>query len=50
MEIDSPRLWRHFNLLGECDLSGEKLQDNFGVLLTKSAHRLIPENWDPPTR
>ena len=33
MAIHSPQSWGHFNLLGEYDFSGEKLQDNSGVLL-----------------
>ena len=48
--IRSPQSWGHFNLLGEYDFSREKLQDNSGVLPPKSAGRIIPENWEPPTR
>ena len=48
--IHSPQLWGHFNLLGEYDFSSEKLQDNSGALPPKTARRIIPENWEPPTR
>ena len=48
--IHSPQSWRHFNLLGEYDFSSEKLQDNSGALPPKTARRIIPENWEPPTR
>ena len=36
-------------MLGEYDLTNEKLQDNTGVLPPKSP-RVIPENWEPPKR
>ena len=48
--IHSPQSWGHFNLLGEYDFSSEKLQDNSGALPPKTARRIIPENWEPPTR
>ena len=50
MAIHSPQSWGHFNLLGEYDFSNEKLQDNSGVLPLKSARKIIPENWESPTR
>ena len=37
-------------LLGEYDFSNDKLQDNTGVLPPKSVTKIIPENWEPPTR
>ena len=49
MAIYSPQSWGHSNLLGEYDFSSEKLQDNTGVLPPKSARKIIPENWEPPT-
>ena len=40
----------HFNLLGEYDFSNDKLQDNTGVLPSKSVAKVIPEYWERPTR
>ena len=40
----------HTNMLGEYDLTNEKLQDNTGVLPPKSTPSVIPENWEPPKR
>ena len=48
--IHSPQSWGHFNLLGEYDFSNDKLHDNTGVLPPKSVTKIIPENWEPPTR
>ena len=48
--IHSPQSWGHFNLLGEYDFSNDKLQANTGVLPPKSVTKIIPENWEPPTR
>ena len=40
----------HTNMLGEYDLTNEKLQDNTGVVPPKSTPSVIPENWEPPKR
>lgn len=48
--LHSPQAWGHTNMLGEYDLSNDRLRDNTGVLPPKSAHRIIPENWEPPNR
>ena len=48
--IHSPQSWGHFNLLGEYDFSNDELRDNTGVLPPKSVTKIIPENWEPPTR
>ena len=45
-----PQAWWYINMLGEYDLSNDKLQDNTGVLSPKSAPSIIPENWEPPKR
>ena len=34
-------------MLGEYDLTENKLQDNTGVLSPKSATKIIPTKWDP---
>ncbi len=46
----SPQAWGHTNMLGECDLSNDRLRDNTGVLSPKLASGIIPENWKPPNR
>ena len=48
--LHSPMTWGYINLLGEYDLTQDRLQDNTGVLPPKTAHRIIPENWEPPIR
>ena len=48
--LHSPQTWGHTNMLGEYDLTSEKLQDNTGVLPPKSTPSVIPENWEPPKR
>ena len=48
--LHSPMAWGYVNLLGEYDLTQDRLQDNTGVLPPKTAHRIIPENWKPPDR
>ena len=40
----------YINLLGELDLMLDRLQDNTGVLPPKTAHGIIPQNWEPPDR
>ena len=50
MEIHSLQSWGHIDLLGKCDFSSEKLRDNSGVLPPKSVRKILPENWEPPTR
>ncbi len=42
--------WGYVNLLGEYDLTQDRLQDNTGVLPSKTARRIIPEDWEPPDR
>ena len=37
-------------MLGEYDLTKEKLQDSTGVLPPKSTPSVIPKNWEPPKR
>ena len=46
----SPMTWGYTNLLGEYDLTRDRLQDNTGVLPPKTAHRIMPEHWEPPVR
>ena len=48
--LHSPQAWSYINMLGEYDLSSDRLQDNAGVLPPKTAHSIIPENWEPPKR
>ncbi len=48
--LHSPQAWWYINMLGEYDLSNDKLRDNTGVLPPKSAPSIIPENWEPPKR
>ena len=48
--LHSPMTWGYINLLGEYDLTRDRLQDNTGVLPPKTAHRIIPEIWEPPIR
>ncbi len=48
--LHSPQAWGHANMLGEYDLTKDKLQDNTGVLPPKSTPSVIPENWEPPNR
>ena len=48
--LHSPLTWGYMNLLGEHDLAQDRLQDNTGVLPPKTAHRIMPEHWEPPVR
>ena len=48
--LHSPQAWGHTNMLGEYDLSNDRLRDNTGVLPPKFAPSIIPENWEPPDR
>ena len=48
--LHSPQSWGYVNMLGEYDLSSDRLRDNTGVLPPKSAPSVIPENWEPPKR
>ena len=48
--LHSPQAWGYINMLGEHDLSNDRLRDNKGVLPPKTAHRFIPEQWEPPAR
>ncbi len=48
--LHSPQTWGHTNMLGEYDLSNDRLRDNTGVLPPKSAPAIIPENREPPNR
>ena len=48
--LHSPQTWWYINMLGEYDLSNDRLRDNTGVLPPKSAPAIIPENWEPPNR
>ena len=48
--LHSPQAWWYINMLGEYDLSNDRLRDNTGVLPPKSAPSIIPENWEPPKR
>ena len=46
IETHSPQSWASFNMLGEFDFSGEKLQDTTSVLPPKKQIEIIPENWE----
>ncbi len=48
--LHSPMTWRYISLLGEYDLTQDRLQDNTGVLPPKSAQRIVPGNWEPQVR
>ena len=48
--LHSPQTWWFVNMLGEYDLTENKLQDNTGVLSPKSATKIIPTKWGPPKR
>ena len=48
--LHSPQAWWYVNMLGEYDLSNDRLRDNTGVLPPKFAPSTIPENWEPPKR
>ena len=48
--LHSPMTWGYISLLGEYDLTQDRLQDNTGVLPPKTAHRIMPEHWEPPVR
>ncbi len=48
--LHSPQAWWYINMLGEYDLSNDRLRDNTGVLPPKSAPSIIPVNWEPPKR
>ncbi len=41
--LHSPQAWGHTNMLGEYDLTKDKLQDNTGVLPPKSTPSVIPK-------
>ena len=48
--LHSPQTWWFVNMLGEYDLTENKLQDNTGVLSPKSATKIIPTKWGSPKR
>ncbi|MYI67564.1 MAG: DUF4158 domain-containing protein [Boseongicola sp. SB0673_bin_14] len=48
--LHSPMTWAYIDLLGEYDLTQDRLQDNTGVLPPKTEYRIIPEIWEPPNR
>ncbi len=50
ISIHSLLSWAHFRMLGKCEFSNKKLQDNTGVLPQESVPRIIPANWEPPNR
>ena len=50
IETHSPQSSGSLNMLGEFDLSDEKLQDTTGVLPPEKQAKIIPENWGPPNR
>ena len=43
IETHSPQSWASFNMLGEFDFSGEKLQDTTGVLPPKIRSKSSPK-------
>ena len=48
--LHSRKAWGYINLPSEYAHTQDRLQDNTDVLPPKTAHRLIPENWEPPDR
>ena len=40
--LNSTMAWVYINLLGEHDLTQDRLKDNTGVLPPKTAHRVTP--------
>ena len=48
--LHSPMAWRYINLTGDDDLTQDRLQDNTDVTPPKTAHKIIPEDWEPPVR
>ena len=48
--LHSPQTWWYINMLGEYDLSNDRLQDNTGVLPPKSAPSIFQDYWEPPKR
>ena len=48
IETHSPQSSSSFNMLGEFDLSNEKLQDTISVLPPKKQTEIIPENCEAP--